>query len=66
MRHIIPDIRYAVRLLVKHPGFSLVAVLVLGLGIGTNTAVFTLVNVLLFKPMVGDGTRHAVGITARL
>ena len=40
----IRDLRFAVRLLAKSPGFSAVAILTIGLGIGANTAIFTLVN----------------------
>ncbi|MCX8108562.1 MAG: hypothetical protein N3G20_07145 [Verrucomicrobiae bacterium] len=46
------DTRCAVRLLAKNPGFTVVAVLVLGLDIGTNTAVFCILNTLLFKPIM--------------
>jgi len=46
----IHDFRFAFRQLIKAPGFTFAAVLVLGLGIGANTAVFSLVNTLFFAP----------------
>src|SRR5436190_9767913 len=61
MGNLFRDLRHGVRILVSQPGFSATAVIVLALGIGANTAIFSLVNAFLLKPLLIQKPEELVG-----
>ncbi len=62
MTTLLQDLRYGVRMLVKNPGFTAVAVFTLALGIGANTAVFSAMNAMLFRPFSFQDLSRVVAV----
>ncbi len=63
MEHVWRDVQYGARMLVKSPGFLAVAVLTLALGIGANTAIFSVINAILLRPLPYDESDRLMMLT---
>src|SRR5438552_10769794 len=65
MENLSSDIKHGCRLLIRNPGFTIVVILAVALGIGANTAVFSVMNAVLLKPLPYKNPDHIVSIAGR-
>src|SRR5215471_1331666 len=64
METLFHDLRFGFRRLIKTPGFAIIALLSLALGVGANTAIFSLVNLILFRPLPIANPAEVVSVSA--
>src|SRR2546425_3909537 len=65
MSELMRDLRYAFRILLKHPSSAVIVVITLALGIGANTAIFSVVNTIVFRPLPYTAPQQLVGMWTR-
>lgn len=65
MRYLLRDIAFGIRMLSKNPGFTIAAALTLGLGIGANTAIFTVTDALLLRPFPYRAPQQLVSLSVK-